>query len=67
MISYLPYTHSFEQGLTAYSLFMGLRIGYYQGNPIKLTEDCGLLKPVIFPSVPRLYNKIYSSLNFKFS
>lgn len=29
---------------------------------MKLTEDCGILKPAFFPSVPRLYNRIYSKL-----
>jgi long-chain acyl-CoA synthetase len=37
--------------------------GYYQGNPLKLTEDCQVLQPTIFPSVPRLYNKIYAKIN----
>ena len=59
IISYLPFTHSFEQGLFSFSLFRGLKIGFYQGNPAKLVEDCAALKPAMFPSVPRLYNKIY--------
>ena len=33
IISYLPFTHSFEQGLFSFSLFRGLKIGFYQGNP----------------------------------
>lgn len=37
-------------------------IGYYQGNPVKLTEDCAALMPTLFPSVPRLYNKIYGTI-----
>jgi long-chain acyl-CoA synthetase len=43
-----------------------LKIGFYQGNPLKLIEDCATLKPVLFPSVPRLYNKIYSVLKGRF-
>ena len=62
VISYLPFTHSFEQGLFSFSLFKGMKIGFYQGNPAKLVEDCAALKPVFFPSVPRLYNKIYGAL-----
>jgi len=27
-----------------------------------LTEDCAILKPAIFPSVPRLYNRIYAKI-----
>lgn len=38
------------------------RIGYYQGDPLKIKFDCQLLKPALFPSVPRLYNRIYGVL-----
>jgi long-chain acyl-CoA synthetase len=62
IISYLPYPHSFEQALTCNTLLGGTSIGYYQGNPLKLTEDCAALQPTVFPSVPRLYNKIYSTI-----
>lgn len=65
IISYLPLPHSFEQALTCNSLLHGCSIGYYQGNPLKLTEDCAKLQPTIFPSVPRLYNKIYGSIKAK--
>ena len=67
VISYLPFTHSFEQGMFSLSLYRGLKIGFYQGNPLKLVEDCAALKPVVFPSVPRLYNKIYGALNARFN
>ena len=62
VLSYLPFAHVYEQAMFCISLFVGLKIGFYQGNPLKLIEDCATLKPAIFPSVPRLYNKIYSSL-----
>jgi len=67
LISYLPYTHSYEQAIFTFSLSVGVRIGYYQGNPLKLVEDCSVLKPHAFFSVPRLYNKIYSVLKQRFS
>ena len=40
-----------------------MKIGYYSGDPLKLTEDCAILKPALFPSVPRLYNRIYTKIN----
>jgi len=67
IISYLPFTHSFEQGLFSFSLYRGLKIGFYQGNPLKLVEDCAALKPSLFPSVPRLYNKIFGALQARFN
>jgi len=44
----------------------GGKIGYYQGNPLKLTEDCQSLQPTFFPSVPRLFNKIYAKIKASF-
>lgn len=61
-ISYLPYPHSFEQVLTFYSIVVGSKIGYYSGDPSKITDDCALLRPALFPSVPRLFNRIYSKV-----
>ena len=43
IISYLPYPHSFEQIAFSVALIQKLRIGYYQGDPLKLVEDCALL------------------------
>jgi len=64
-VSYLPYPHSFEQVLTFYGVVVGSKIGYYSGDPSKITADCALLKPALFPSVPRLYNRIYTTLKSK--
>ena len=66
VISYLPYPHSFEQILLGCSLCCKLKIGFYQGDPLKLVEDCGFLKPAFFPSVPRLYTRIYSKIKSQF-
>jgi long-chain acyl-CoA synthetase len=43
LISYLPYTHGFEQVLFSLALLYKLRIGFYSGDPNKLVEDCGKL------------------------
>lgn len=67
VVSYLPYPHSFEQCMLGFALMEGAQIGYYQGNPVKLVADCGALQPTIFPSVPRLYNKIYGTIKGKFA
>lgn len=63
MISYLPLAHSFEKVLYGLCLVKGVRIGYYSGDVLKLTDDCQVLKPTLFPSVPRLYNRIYDKIN----
>jgi len=65
MISYLPLAHSFEKVLFCLCLVKGVRIGYYSGDVNKLTDDCQVLKPTLFPSVPRLFNKIFDKINSK--
>jgi long-chain acyl-CoA synthetase len=51
--------------MTAVMFMTGAKIGYYSGDPARLTEDCQRLKPTLFPSVPRLYNRIYGILKGK--
>jgi len=67
LISYLPYTHSFEQSLFGFALEQQLRIGFYTGDPANIVSDCQALQPNFFPSVPRLYNRIYQKLQAGFS
>ena len=59
IISYLPAAHSFEKCLFATCLISGCKIGFYSGDPTKLLDDLKVLKPTLFPSVPRLFNRIY--------
>jgi long-chain acyl-CoA synthetase len=49
------------------TLIVGMRTGYGCGNPMKLLDDCAVLKPHFFPSVPRLYNRIYAGVKAKFN
>jgi len=44
----------------------GCRIGFYGGDPLKMVaEDMPALQPTMFPSVPRLYNRIYGKIQDK--
>ena len=61
-ISYLPLAHVFERIVQAAIVNAGGRIGFYQGDTLKLLEDVAELKPTIFASVPRLYNRIYGKV-----
>ena len=40
LISYLHYPHSFEAVMTTHCLMNSCKIGYYSGDPARLTEDC---------------------------
>ena len=61
-LSYLPLAHIFERLVQAAWWMVGGSIGFYQGDTLKLTEDLRALRPTVFPSVPRLYNKIYDKI-----
>jgi long-chain acyl-CoA synthetase len=43
-------------------LISGMQAGFYRGDTTKLVDDVGILAPTLFPSVPRLYNRIYSKI-----
>lgn len=58
-LSYLPLAHTFEQVVVNTMFSHGSSIGFSQGNIKLLTDDLQALKPTIFPTVPRLLNRIY--------
>lgn len=61
-ISYLPLAHIFERVVFTALSAAGAKIGFYQGDTLKIIEDLGELKPTIFVSVPRLLNKVYDKV-----
>jgi len=61
-ISYLPLAHVFEQSVCGTVLAHGAKIGFYQGDIKLLTDDMQALQPTIFPTVPRLLNRIYDTI-----
>jgi long-chain acyl-CoA synthetase len=44
-------------------LHAGAAIGFFRGDVQKITEDLQELTPTIFPSVPRLFNRIFDKIN----
>lgn len=61
-LSYLPLPHVFERSVTLSLFFGGGSVGFYQGEPLKILEDVAALRPTIFPSVPRLLNRVYDKI-----
>ncbi|XP_068596383.1 long-chain-fatty-acid--CoA ligase 1-like [Brachionichthys hirsutus] len=61
-ISFLPLAHMFERVVQSVMIVQGARIGFFQGNISLLSEDMRMLKPTMFPVVPRLLNKIYDKI-----
>jgi long-chain acyl-CoA synthetase len=43
-----------------------VKCGFYSGDPLKLIkEDLPILKPTLFASVPRIFNRVYGMLQEK--
>lgn len=61
-LSYLPLPHIFERAIQFGVIRSGAAIGFYQGETLKILEDIQALRPTIFPSVPRLLNRIHDRL-----
>nr|CBX25302.1 hypothetical_protein [Oryza brachyantha] len=61
-ISYLPLAHIYERVNQIALLHYGVAIGFYQGDNLKLMDDLAALRPTVFASVPRLYNRIYAAI-----
>eukprot|EP01122_Echinamoeba_exundans_P005958 TRINITY_DN1615_c0_g1_i2.p1 TRINITY_DN1615_c0_g1~~TRINITY_DN1615_c0_g1_i2.p1 ORF type:complete len:702 (-),score=218.09 TRINITY_DN1615_c0_g1_i2:80-2185(-) len=62
-ISYLPLAHIFERVVITAVAFFGGRVGFYQGDVTKLTEDMQVLKPTLMAAAPRVLNRIYQRIN----
>ncbi|XP_020597606.1 long chain acyl-CoA synthetase 6, peroxisomal-like [Phalaenopsis equestris] len=61
-ISYLPLAHIYERVNQIGAAHYGVAVGFYQGDNLKLMDDMAVLRPTIFASVPRLYNRIYAGV-----
>ena len=62
-ISYLPLAHIYERVTMLVCLFNGAHVGFYRGDVLMLLDDIAELKPTVFCSVPRLWNRIYDKVN----
>ena len=57
-ISYLPLAHMYERLVIETALACGAAIGFYSGELVTLLDDVAHLKPTLFASVPRIFNKL---------
>ena len=62
ILSFLPLAHIMEQLIFSVCLVYGTQTGFSSGSVIRLLEDVQNLKPTYFCAVPRVYEKIYSSV-----
>ena len=61
-LSYLPLAHVMEKIISLHIAYLGAKYGIFGGDVMKLKDDLHLLKPTMFVSVPRLYNKFYDQI-----
>ncbi|KAJ8383443.1 hypothetical protein AAFF_G00220390 [Aldrovandia affinis] len=61
-MSYLPLAHMFERVVEGVILCHGARIGFFQGDIRLLMDDLKMLRPTVFPVVPRLLNRMFDKI-----
>jgi long-chain acyl-CoA synthetase len=57
---YLPLAHSFALLIQLGSFDLGATIAYWERDPLRILPNLAELKPTYFPSVPRIFEKIYT-------
>ncbi len=57
---FLPLAHAFALLIQLLSFDVGSTIAYWTGDPQKIVPELGEIKPTYFPSVPRIFEKIYT-------
>jgi long-chain acyl-CoA synthetase len=57
---YLPLAHSFALLIQFLVFDVGATIAYWQKDPLKIVSDLQEVRPHYFPSVPRIFEKIYT-------
>jgi long-chain acyl-CoA synthetase len=58
---YLPLAHSFALLIQLGSFDLGATIAYWERDPLKIIPNLAEVKPTYFPSVPRMFEKIYTA------
>ena len=64
--SYLPLAHVMERIISMVMMSMGVAIGFFAGNVMKLKDDLVALKPTVFVSVPRLFSRLHEAITAQF-
>ena len=65
-LMYLPHAHIFDRIMFHILTNAGARIGFFSGDIMNIKDDLHRLKPSVFISVPRLYNRFYQIIKQKF-
>jgi len=58
---FLPLAHSFALLLQLGSFDVGATLAYWERDPLKIIPNLSEVRPTYFPSVPRIFEKIYTA------
>ena len=58
---YLPLAHSFALLIQLGSFDLGATIAYWERDPLRILPNLAEVRPSYFPSVPRIFEKIYTA------
>ena len=58
---FLPLAHSFALLIQLGTFDLGATLAYWERDPLKIVPNLAEVKPTYFPSVPRIFEKIYTA------
>ncbi len=58
---FLPLAHSFALLIQLGTFDLGATLAYWERDPLKILSNLSEVKPTYFPSVPRIFEKIYTA------
>ncbi len=58
---FLPLAHSFALLIQLGTFDLGAALAYWERDPLKILPNLSEVKPTYFPSVPRIFEKIYTA------
>ncbi len=58
---FLPLAHSFALLIQLLSFAVGGTLAYWERDPLKILPNLAEVRPTYFPSVPRIFEKIYTA------
>ena len=58
---FLPLAHSFALLVQLGSFDLGATLAYWERDPLKIVPNLAEVRPTYFPSVPRIFEKIYTA------
>jgi long-chain acyl-CoA synthetase len=62
---YLPLAHSFALLIQLGTVALGATLAFWERDPLKIIPNLAEIKPTYFPSVPRIFEKIYTAATAK--